>query len=117
MTIQINTLLALSFSFKKIWASKSSDSFLLVLLGKTVDCFFFLHFPIAPLISKQIDTDDVITLEEQVYIISGARAKCDISIKAQLSLLEGLCDLCADAVLFDDMVWRNTLNSCLTAFS
>ncbi|XP_075890347.1 parathyroid hormone 3 receptor [Nelusetta ayraudi] len=43
-------------------------------------------------VTALIDTDDVITLEEQVYIISGAHAKCDISIKAQLSLLkDGYC--------------------------
>lgn len=57
-----------------------------------MNIYFLLYLP---LICKQIDTDDVITLEEQVYIISGAHAKCDISIKAQLSLLKGLCDLCA----------------------
>ncbi|XP_030630883.1 parathyroid hormone 3 receptor [Chanos chanos] len=39
-----------------------------------------------------IDSDDVITRDEQIFLLIGARAKCDRSIRAQLDLVrEGDC--------------------------
>lgn len=50
------------------------------------------HFHMALLICLlQIDADDVITREEQIYVLIGAHAKCERSIQAQISLLRGLC--------------------------
>lgn len=39
----------------------------------------------------QIDADDVITRDEQIYILIGAHAKCERNIKAQLALVKGMC--------------------------
>lgn len=39
----------------------------------------------------QIDSDDVITRDEQIYVLIGAHAKCERSIKAHMSLVKGLC--------------------------
>ncbi|KAJ3607361.1 hypothetical protein NHX12_024412 [Muraenolepis orangiensis] len=38
-----------------------------------------------------IDSDDVITREEQIYLLIGARAACDRSIRSQMALIEGQC--------------------------
>lgn len=45
---------------------------------------FFIHLP-------QIDSDDVITRDEQIYVLIGAHAKCERNIHAQMSLVKGLC--------------------------
>ncbi|KAM6951011.1 parathyroid hormone 3 receptor [Aplochiton taeniatus] len=43
-------------------------------------------------VSSLIDSDDVITRDEQIYVLIGARAKCERSIRAQLALVkEGDC--------------------------
>ncbi|KAG7271626.1 hypothetical protein CRUP_009284 [Coryphaenoides rupestris] len=40
---------------------------------------------------EQIDSDDVITREEQIYLLIGARAACDRSIQNQMALIKGQC--------------------------
>lgn len=45
---------------------------------------FFIHL-------SQIDSDDVITRDEQIYVLIGAHAKCERNIHAQMSLVKGLC--------------------------
>lgn len=37
----------------------------------------------------QIDADDVITRDEQIYVLIGAHAKCERTIKAQIALVKG----------------------------
>lgn len=37
----------------------------------------------------QIDADDVITRDEQIYVLIGAHAKCERNIKAQIALVKG----------------------------
>lgn len=37
----------------------------------------------------QIDADDVITRDEQIYLLIGAHAKCERNIKAQIALVKG----------------------------
>ncbi|KAK0131511.1 Parathyroid hormone/parathyroid hormone-related peptide receptor [Merluccius polli] len=39
----------------------------------------------------QIDSDDVITREEQIYLLIGARAACDRSIQNHMALIKGQC--------------------------
>lgn len=39
----------------------------------------------------QIDADDVITREEQIYVLFGAHAQCEKTIKAQMERVEGEC--------------------------
>lgn len=39
----------------------------------------------------QIDADDVITRDEQIYVLIGAHAKCERKIKAQIALVKGKC--------------------------
>lgn len=39
----------------------------------------------------QIDADDVITRDEQIYVLIGAHAKCERNIQAQMALIKGLC--------------------------
>ncbi|KAM8836207.1 parathyroid hormone 3 receptor isoform 2-T2 [Spinachia spinachia] len=44
------------------------------------------------LVTALIDSDDVITRDEQIYVLIGAHAKCERSIKAHMSLVkEGDC--------------------------
>lgn len=38
----------------------------------------------------QIDSDDVITRDEQIYVLIGAHAKCERTIQAQRALVQGL---------------------------
>lgn len=40
-------------------------------------------------LSLQIDADDVITRDEQIYVLIGAHAKCERKIKAQIALGQG----------------------------
>lgn len=47
-----------------------------------------LHFSLIHLL--QIDADDVITRDEQIYVLIGAHAKCERTIKAQIALVKGL---------------------------
>lgn len=42
-----------------------------------------------PFVSIQVDSDDVITKDEQIYLLIGARAKCERSIRAQLDTVRG----------------------------
>ncbi|XP_071777114.1 parathyroid hormone 3 receptor [Centroberyx gerrardi] len=43
-------------------------------------------------VTALIDSDDVITRDEQIYVLIGARAKCERSIQAQMALIkEGDC--------------------------
>lgn len=44
----------------------------------------------------QIDSDDVITRDEQIYVLIGAHAKCERSIQAQMTLVKGLCAITDD---------------------
>lgn len=39
----------------------------------------------------QIDSDDVITRDEQIYVLIGAHARCERSIRAQAALVKGFC--------------------------
>lgn len=39
----------------------------------------------------QIDYDDVITRDEQIYVLIGAHAKCERNIQAQMAQVKGLC--------------------------
>lgn len=50
----------------------------------TISHLSFIH----PL---QIDADDVITRDEQIYVLIGAHAKCEKNIQAQIALVKGLC--------------------------
>lgn len=38
----------------------------------------------------QIDSDDVITRDEQIYVLIGAHARCERNIQAQMALVKGL---------------------------
>lgn len=40
-------------------------------------------------LSLQIDSDDVITRDEQIYVLIGAHARCERNIQAQLALVKG----------------------------
>lgn len=51
-------------------------------LHNSCDAFLFLFL--------QIDSDDVITRDEQIYLLIGAHARCERSIKAQMPLIKGL---------------------------
>lgn len=51
-------------------------------LHNSSDAFLFLFL--------QIDSDDVITRDEQIYLLIGAHARCERSIKAQMPLIKGL---------------------------
>lgn len=42
-------------------------------------------------IHLQIDSDDVITRDEQIYVVIGAHAKCERTIQAQKALVKGSC--------------------------
>ncbi|XP_065806134.1 parathyroid hormone 3 receptor isoform X2 [Labrus bergylta] len=45
------------------------------------------------IVTALIDSDDVITRDEQIYVLIGAHAKCERSIKAQMALVkEGECN-------------------------
>lgn len=48
----------------------------------TILHIFSIHLP-------QIDADDVITRDEQIYVLIGAHAKCERTIKAQIALIKG----------------------------
>lgn len=50
-----------------------------------VFCCAAYDFPL----SLQIDADDVITRDEQIYVLIGAHAKCERKIKAQIGLVKG----------------------------
>ncbi|XP_074519417.1 parathyroid hormone 3 receptor isoform X2 [Halichoeres trimaculatus] len=51
----------------------------------------FLHSVL--IVTALIDSDDVITRDEQIYVLIGAHAKCERSIKAQTALVkEGECN-------------------------
>ena len=46
---------------------------------------FFFQYKCHP----QIDSDDVITREEQIYLLIGAQDACDRSIRNQMALIKG----------------------------
>lgn len=50
----------------------------------TISHLSFIHL-------LQIDADDVITRDEQIYVLIGAHAKCEKNIQAQIALVKGLC--------------------------
>lgn len=50
----------------------------------------------------QIDSDDVITRDEQIYVLIGAHAKCERSIQAQIAHVKGLC--AATATLYSSEI-------------
>ncbi|KAG7506253.1 parathyroid hormone/parathyroid hormone-related peptide receptor-like [Solea senegalensis] len=53
---------------------------------------FLAFFHCVTTVTALIDADDVITREEQIYLLIGAHAKCERNIEAQMSLLrEGDC--------------------------
>lgn len=69
-------------------------------ISKTNVAFFFfffagLHHDVAvqriTSLLPQIDADDVITRDEQIYVLIGAHAKCERNIKAQIALVKGKC--------------------------
>ncbi|TKS89834.1 Parathyroid hormone/parathyroid hormone-related peptide receptor PTH/PTHrP type I receptor [Collichthys lucidus] len=43
------------------------------------------------IVAALIDSDDVITRDEQIYVLIGAHAKCERSIQAQMALVKGDC--------------------------
>uniref|UniRef100_A0A8C4TM18 Parathyroid hormone/parathyroid hormone-related peptide receptor n=1 Tax=Falco tinnunculus TaxID=100819 RepID=A0A8C4TM18_FALTI len=48
----------------------------------------FLCRPLSPLLSWQVDPDDVLTKEEQIYLLVEAKEKCQRDIKAQLEKIK-----------------------------
>lgn len=42
----------------------------------------------------QVDSDDVITRDEQIFVLIGAHAKCENSIQSQMALMQGLFVRC-----------------------
>lgn len=49
-------------------------------------------------LSLQIDSDDVITRDEQIYVLIGAHARCERDIQAQMALVKGLCAIAIDCI-------------------
>lgn len=56
-------------------------------------------FSLSMLLFLQIDADDVITRDEQIFLLIDARARCERSIRAQLDGVRGIivyfCLICA----------------------
>ncbi len=56
-------------------------------------------FSLSMLLFLQIDSDDVITRDEQIFLLIDARARCERSIRAQLDGVRGIivyfCLICA----------------------
>ncbi len=56
-------------------------------------------FSLSMLLFLQIDSDDVITRDEQIFLLIDARARCERSIRAQLDGVRGIivyfCLICS----------------------
>ncbi|XP_068614001.1 parathyroid hormone/parathyroid hormone-related peptide receptor-like [Brachionichthys hirsutus] len=57
-----------------------------MLLVKGIGCMAFFNGVI--IATALIDADDVITRDEQIYVLIGARVKCEKKIQAQITLVE-----------------------------
>ncbi|XP_039862448.1 parathyroid hormone 3 receptor isoform X1 [Simochromis diagramma] len=57
-----------------------------MLSAQGIIVFYFFHGVITA--SALIDSDDVITRDEQIYLLIGAHARCERSIKAQMPLIK-----------------------------
>uniref|UniRef100_A0A8C3PF82 Parathyroid hormone/parathyroid hormone-related peptide receptor n=1 Tax=Chrysemys picta bellii TaxID=8478 RepID=A0A8C3PF82_CHRPI len=45
--------------------------------------------PLSLFLARQVDTDDVLTREEQIYLLGEAKEKCQTNVKAQLEKIKG----------------------------
>uniref|UniRef100_A0A452J1V8 Parathyroid hormone 2 receptor n=1 Tax=Gopherus agassizii TaxID=38772 RepID=A0A452J1V8_9SAUR len=45
--------------------------------------------PVSLFLARQVDTDDVLTKEEQIYLLGEAKEKCQTNLKAQLEKIKG----------------------------
>lgn len=49
-----------------------------------------IMFCLSLLLFLQIDSDDVLTRDEQIFLLIGARARCERNIRAQLDVVRGI---------------------------
>lgn len=58
------------------------------------------------LLLLQIDSDDVITRDEQIFLLIDARARCERSIRAQLDVVRGIIVyFCLISALNHNLLW------------
>ncbi|KAM4525416.1 parathyroid hormone 3 receptor isoform 3-T3 [Odontesthes bonariensis] len=60
-----------------------------MLSPKGTSAFALFHYLIT--VTALIDSDDVITRDEQIYVLIGAHARCERSIQAQMAFIRGDC--------------------------
>lgn len=76
-------------------------------LYPTLCCISYIQFCISYIHLPQIDADDVITRDEQIYVLIGAHAKCERNIQEQISLVKGLCV----AFPLKPVTWQSSSNN------
>uniref|UniRef100_A0A8C3XMK7 Parathyroid hormone/parathyroid hormone-related peptide receptor n=1 Tax=Chelydra serpentina TaxID=8475 RepID=A0A8C3XMK7_CHESE len=57
-------------------------------MGSSLGHFVLGLQPISLFLARQVDTDDVLTKEEQIYLLGEAKEKCQTNVKAQLEKIK-----------------------------